>query len=274
MTALTPRYCSAVRNTVRRHPPLPERPAAAVESLDRGLRLLQVLRDYGSLRVADAARQLDVSRSSAHRLLQTLVYRGFAVQDEDHVYLPGPSLDAGPARLAWTKDFRRLCQPHLEVLSRRSGESANLMIRVGQHVRFLVTVRASGVHATHDRVGVVMRAHEASGGKALLAELDDDTVRALYSAGADGPLPEPALRRLLTDLAAVRRLGFAINVEETERGVAAAGVVVRDRWGEAVGALTLSTQADRFTARLQPTLLPLLLDARAQVERDLADLRP
>ena len=105
-----------------RNTPLPERPTSAVGSLDRGLRLLQLLRDYGSLRVMDAATHLDISRSSAHRLLQTLTYRGFAVQNDNHVYLPGPSLDAAPARLAWTKAFRALCQSHLEVLSRRSGE--------------------------------------------------------------------------------------------------------------------------------------------------------
>ncbi|WP_169811229.1 helix-turn-helix domain-containing protein [Nocardia amamiensis] len=37
---------------------------------------MQLLRDYGSLRVMDAAAHLDISRSSAHRLLQTLAYRG------------------------------------------------------------------------------------------------------------------------------------------------------------------------------------------------------
>jgi IclR family acetate operon transcriptional repressor len=259
-----------VRNS-RKHPPLPERPATAVESLDRGLRLVQLLRDYGSLRVSDAAGHLGVSRSSAHRLLQTLVFRGFAVQDESHTYLPGPSMDAGPARLGWARDFRRLCQPHLEVLSRRSRESANLMIRVGRNVRFLVTVRARTVDATHDRDGVVMAAHEASGGKALLAELPDEEVLSLYRAPGPAPLAAEELTRLLTDLRGVRKHGYALNVEETERGVAAVGTVIHDRWGAAVGAVTVSTRADRFMERLPGTLLPLLLDSRAQIERDLAE---
>ena len=92
-------------NSAMRNPPLPERPTGAVGSLDRGLQLLQFLRDYGSLRVMDAAAHLNISRSSAHRLLQTLVYRGFAMQDEEHIYRPGPAMDAGPALLAWITDF-------------------------------------------------------------------------------------------------------------------------------------------------------------------------
>jgi DNA-binding IclR family transcriptional regulator len=252
---------------------VPERPAGAVGSLDRGLRLLQLLRDYGSLRVMDAAAHLDISRSSAHRLLQTLAYRGFAVQDDTHVYLPGPSLDAAPARLAWTKAFRALCQPHLEVLSRRSGESANLMIRVRDSVRFLGTVRARSVYATNDRDGVVMAAHRNSGGKALLARLPDEEVEQLYRrtrSGGDPLLDEAGYLSLTTDLEAVRRRGFAINFEETERGVAAVGVAIIDRSGGAVGAVSLSCHADRFAGLVDKTLVPLLLDARAQIEKDLS----
>ncbi|GAB2657709.1 IclR family transcriptional regulator [Nocardia goodfellowii] len=249
---------------------MPERPATAVGSLDRGLRLLQLLRDYGSLRVMDAAAHLDISRSSAHRLLQTLAYRGFAVQDDAHVYLPGPSLDAAPARLAWTKGFRALCQPHLEVLSRRSGESANLMIRVRDSVRFLGTVRAQSMYATHDRDGVVMPAHLASGGKSLLALLPEDELTQLYRSGREPLLTDREFHALRADLAATRRRGFAVNFEATERGVAAVGTAIADRDGGAIGALSLSCRADRFPALVGRTLAPLVLDAKAQIEQDLA----
>ncbi|MEV0362308.1 IclR family transcriptional regulator [Nocardia fusca] len=255
-----------------RNPPLPERPSSAVGSLDRGLRLLQLLRDYGSLRVMDAAADLDISRSSAHRLLQTLAYRGFAVQDESHVYFPGPSLDAAPARLAWTKTFRALCQPHLEVLSRRSGESANLMVRVRDTVRFLGTVRAQSVYATNDRDGVVMPAHRASGGKALLATLPEEELRQLYRRSGPGGNPgldEDEFRSLTKSLAQVSARGFAVNFEETERGVAAVGVAINDRAGHAVGAVSLSSHAARFTGLVDRTFIPLLLDTRTQIEKDL-----
>ena len=255
-----------------RNAPLPERPDGAVESLDRGLRLLQLLRDYGSLRVMDAAAHLGTSRSSAHRLLQTLVYRGYSIQDENHTYLPGPSLEAAPARLAWTKDFRALCHPHLHVLSRRSGESANMMVRVGTSVRFLGTVRAQSVYATNDRDGIVMAAHRASGGKALLAELSTEALRTLYpdvQHHGVSFLDNADFATLAKDLETTKQRGFAINYEETEVGVAAIGAAVHDRTGEAIGAISLSTQTDRFVAAAHQALIPLLLDARTQIEQDL-----
>lgn len=257
-----------------RNSPLPERPVAAVGSLDRGLQLLQFLRDYGSLRVMDAATHLDISRSSAHRLLQTLVYRGFAIQDDDHVYHPGSAMDAGPARLAWVTEFGKLCEPHLEVLARRSGESANLMIRVGANVRFLGTVRAQSVHATNDRKGMVMLAHRSSGGKALLAELPADQLERLYLENSRGDNPyvlvQSSFTRLIKDLAQIRKRGFAVNFEETERGVVAVGMAVHDRLGESVGAVSVSTQTKRFASQVENSLLDLLRDTKAQIERDLA----
>lgn len=257
-----------------RNKPLPERPVGAVGSLDRGLQLLQVLRDYGDLRVVDAASLLGVSRSSAHRLLQTLVYRGFAMQDEGHVYYPGTALDASPARRAWIREFQQISEPHLQVLSRRSGESVNLMIRVGANVRFLQTVRANSASSTNDRAGIVMPAALNSGGKALLAEIPEDLLAQLYleSSGGENPfrLDEGRYQQLKRDLTGVRRRGFAVNFEETERGVAAMGVAIHDGAGQGVGAISVSTLASKFGAQMKSSLVGLVLAARDEIEHDLA----
>ncbi|MFD0533119.1 helix-turn-helix domain-containing protein [Actinomadura luteofluorescens] len=66
------------------------KPPYPLRSVDNALHLLQVLRDQGGLRVSEAAAELGTARSTAHRLLAMLVYRGFAVQDDNHTYLPGP----------------------------------------------------------------------------------------------------------------------------------------------------------------------------------------
>ena len=49
------------------------KPAYAIDSVDHALHLVQLLQHEGPLRVTDAAERLDVSRSTAHRLLAMLV---------------------------------------------------------------------------------------------------------------------------------------------------------------------------------------------------------
>ncbi|MGA1836886.1 IclR family transcriptional regulator [Herbiconiux sp. 11R-BC] len=252
--------------------PLPAPPAYGVGALDRGLRLLQILRDDGSLRVSDAADHLGTSRSTAHRLLSTLVYRGFAVVDDDHLYLPGPSMEAGPAHLSRNRELRRICHPHLVLLSRRSGESANLMVRVGTKVRFLETVEAIAAGRTRDRQGVIMPVTVSSGGKAILAALDPAAVAQILApeTGADPARGERAVGELLSELAAIRSSGVAMNFGQTERDVAAVGTAISTPAGEPLGAVSVSVPTARFDVTLRDRLAPLLLDTRREIERDLA----
>ncbi len=55
------------------------RPAYAITSVDNALRLIEVLQRDGTLRVTDAAAEIGVAMSTAHRLLAMLCYRGSIV---------------------------------------------------------------------------------------------------------------------------------------------------------------------------------------------------
>src|SRR5918992_1084946 len=145
------------------------RPPYALESVDNALRLLQLLRDQGRLRVTEAAEELGTARSTAHRMLSMLVYRGFAIQDERRGYLPGPALSAPPVRDRPLQELRRALLPHMDALCERVDETVSLMVRVGTQTRFLASVESTQILRVGDRAGTVLPATRTSGGKALLA---------------------------------------------------------------------------------------------------------
>lgn len=169
------------------------RPSYALESVDNALRLLQLLRDVGALRLKDAATELGTAPSTAHRLLSMLVYRGFAVQDEKRLYHPGPAMGVGPAEKGWTRELTDLARPHMEALAILSGEAINLVIRVGSQVRFLHTAESDSMLRVGDRQGQVLPAELAAGGRILLAELPRKTLAQLYLRPAGEPV-DPRLR--------------------------------------------------------------------------------
>ena len=245
---------------------LPARPPYALKSVDRSLQLIQMLRDNGFLRVSDAAAELQVSASTAHRLLSMLVYRGFAIQDEARVYLPGPSMGEGAIR-AGSLDLKRTIQPHLEMLCERTGETANLMIRVGGSVRFIATVESAAPTRTATRRGLVLSAADAAGGKALLSELDEPSIRRLY---ADSGMSSRAIERLLSELKRVRKQGFATNIEATERGVCGVGVVIRYD-GIGIAGISVALRAARFSEALRAGLVEELIRSREAIETALLE---
>lgn len=252
--------------------PLRQPPRYPIESVDHALALMEMVRDYGRVRLSVAARLLGVSVSTAHRLMSMLVYRGYAVQDASRRYLPGPALGLPPAGVPWTAELRHRAYPHLEMLAGRVAETANLMVRAGTEVRFLSSVEGGVPVPVGDRQGVALPAAKVSGGKALLAALAVAEVEQLYRHRAEligSPFDAQAHGRLAAELAVVRARGFAVNDEGTEQGISAVGVAVRDASGAAVAGLTVSVPQQRFRASIDGGLVAELMRSRAELESDL-----
>src|SRR5918992_5999471 len=249
------------------------RPPYSLESVDNALRLLQLLRDQGRLRVADAAAELGTARSTAHRLLAMLVYRDFATQDEQHGYLPGPALSAPPVRDRPLQELRRALLPHLEALCERVGETVNLMVRVGTQTRFLASVESTRILRVGDRAGTVLPATKTSGGKALLATLSRAELAELYLPDGEAeaaPAMSPAeFDRLCRALHTVRRRGYGLNLEETETGVKAIGRCVHDESGRGHAAVTIAVPSARFS---RDKIAPFARELALTAERAAPDL--
>lgn len=65
----------------------------------------------------------------------------------------------------------------------------------------------------------------------------------------------PELNTLIRELTLVRRRGYAINAEESEKGVNAIGAAVRDRTGRGVGAVVVAAPSLRLPRRSLPALV-------------------
>lgn len=256
------------RKTYRQPPMYP------VEAVDNALVLLEMLRDLGSVTLTEAARELEVSPSTIHRLMAMLVYRGFAEQGSSRRYIPGPSMGTAPAGLPWTAELRRVAQPHLEMFADQIDEAINLMVRAGTHVRFLATAPGSRPLGVGDRQGSVMPAEKASAGKAILATLPTFQIQELYSRRAQDEghdLDQDWFASFESELQTIRRRGFAGNFEGTEDGICAIGVAVSDGAGHVVGGLSVAVPMDRFREVYEAGLVPQVLSAKSRLEADLSD---
>lgn len=226
-----------------------QRPAHLLSSVDNTLRLLQVLRDTGTLRITGAAGELGVSPSTAHRLLSMLVYRGFAVRDESRVYHPGPGIVANAKAQSAHRTVLTALRPQLDELSAQTGQTCNLMVRVGTTTRFLDSREGADRLGIGSRAGEILPAALTSGGQVLLADLEMPVLVSLFqsnSARTSGDfLDDAAFARFQARLDTIRATGWALNRERTERGVSALGMAVRGPGGAAVAAVSVSVPSSR-----------------------------
>jgi len=256
-----------------RKPQTPKKPPYAIESVDHALVVIQLLRDAGAARLVEIAREIGVSASTAHRILAMLVFRGFALQDDDRRYLPGPSIGVAPTTTSHNRLLMDVSRRRVEALTVATGETSNLMIRIGANARILYTAEGHHTLRVHDRRGAVLPARHASGGKALLAELDTQALQRLYLRRnhVDEPLSLDAFAALQAQLARIRMDGFALNIEETEAGIGAVGVCVRAADGTAIAAVTSAFPILRYADLISRGIVEEVKSTTHEIEQLLAE---
>ncbi|QLJ04428.1 IclR family transcriptional regulator [Streptomyces sp. NEAU-sy36] len=253
--------------------PLKNPPPYPIASVDHALRAATILQMEGGATVAQLAERLGVARSTAHRVLAMLVYRDFAVQGEDRVYHAGPVLELAAHSQSLVSRLRAAALPHLHRVVDLLDETANLIVRTGDTVRFIASVECRQALRVGSREGMVFPAHRTTAGLLLLADLTDEELEEVYAPERyrDRPAERPDLARLRTELRRMRRNGFAVNRERSERGLVAVGVPVRDREDTARAGLSVSMPSVRYDPHHLQHLVNALEAAAHALEQDLAE---
>ncbi|MFI5661354.1 IclR family transcriptional regulator [Streptomyces sp. NPDC051684] len=251
--------------------PLKTPPPYPIASVDHALRAATILQMEGGATVSQIADRLVIARSSAHRLLAMLVYRDFAVQDEDRLYRAGPVLELAAHSQSLVSRLRETALPHLHRLVGLLDETANLTVLTGDTARFIASVESRQALRVGSREGMVFPAHRTTAGLLLLAELPDTELDEVYDAERyrDRVAERPDLDALRTELKRLRRNGFAVNKERSERGLIAVGVPVREASGAAVAGLSVSMPSVRYAPRRLEPLVTALRNAAHGLEEEL-----
>ena len=226
-------------------------PAYPIGSVDSAMRLLLMISERDRVRIAEAAKDLGVARSTAHRLMQMLVYHGFVRQDaESRSYVAGPRLIGLGLKLVRKMDVRNIARPYMMSLSAELGETVHLFVlQAERNVLCLDSVEGPRGLRVGSRTGIVLAAHACSSGRALLATLPTDDVMEMY--------PSPKLPRhehctitlrsdLLELLESARHLGYSVQRDEIEPEVSTVSAPLRNNHGPASFAFVVALPTSRL----------------------------
>ena len=224
-------------------------------TLAKGLDVLEWLARRGApARVVDVARTFGIARSNAHRTLQTLVERGWAVQDRTTTaYRPSLRLFELGALVGSAADVQALVRPHLAALAADTGETVHLAALDGADIVYLDKFDSPLPVAAYSRVGGRAPAACVAAGKALLAaaRLSPTALAArVVPLLAHTPNSITDLDALRAELGRTEARGYAENREEWRLGVCGLGAPLFDARGEPILAVGMSVPSIRF-ARTQ-----------------------
>jgi IclR family transcriptional regulator, pca regulon regulatory protein len=238
------------------------------QSLERGLAILgSFTPERPVLGIADIADELEMSRSTTHRYVTTLVALGYLEQGASRKYRLGLRVtDLGMSALNST-DLRKHAHPYLQELRQRTSYTASLGVLDGDEVLYLDRVASHRRTQSHEDlnldVGSRLPAYCTSIGKLLLAHLPDAEQReqiASIRLTKRTPNTITSKKALREDLREIRVSGLAVDDEELAPGLYAVAAPVRDHTREVVAAVNLVAynsriQLDELVAALGPHLI-------------------
>lgn len=233
--------------------PVEEHRQSGIRALARGLRVIEILSSaHDGLPLTDIAHSAGLSKSSAHRLLQTLVDEGFVVQDSHPGYY-GLSLKLLrlAAQVLEGIGIDELAQPALEKLAAATGETVHMAVLDGTVGVYVQKIDSPSAIRMYSRVGRRVPLHCTAVGKALLAWLPEEQVtRIVATEGLPRFTPNTItdVPRFMKDLATIRERGYAVDAEEHEMGIHCIGAPVfgrNDRVVASVSITALTYRVDR-----------------------------
>lgn len=188
--------------------------------------IVEELQRLGKAGVTELGEATGLSKSTVHKHLKTLEELEYVV-GEDGVYRPGfKFLSVG----GQVRDENELC--HLA-----NVKAGDLVTETDQMVLVSTMEHGRGVFTYVDRsrydiknilLGEQFALHATASGKAMLAEYPDERIVEILDEGLP-PRTETTVtdrEELLERIETVRERGFALNIEERQRGVRAVSAAV------------------------------------------------
>jgi len=220
------------------------------QSVDKALAILkQFSTTEPQMGVSELARKLDLTKSTVHRLLASLLQAGLVAQDpQTRRYMLGRGIVQLSYTAMYSDPLLHVALPYLHYLAHETGEATYLAERRGLEA---VTVLQVLSPIMEEQLGwyPTLPLHSTSAGKVLLAHAGHTEQEALLSRelprATEHTITDPA--KLRQELERVRREGYATCFEEEDLGYNGIAVPVRNNEGQVIAALAIAGPSYRLT---------------------------
>ena len=245
-----------------------------VKAVGNALKVLTLLgerQDPASL--SSIARNIDLHKSSVHRLLQTMKEYEFVQQDpKSKKYRIGLKFFEIANTLDREMDIRQQARPFLESLRDEVNETIHLGIIQDHEVVYLDKMEPDRALRMYSAVGKRAPMHATGIGKAVLAHFSDKELDWYIENKGLSKYTEKTitdLSDLNSELEKIRELGYALDNREHEEEIVCVAAPIFEREGRVVGALSIAAPAHRRSVDQMSSLGTMVHDYANKVSAKL-----
>lgn len=218
----------------------------------------------------ELAKKSCLTRSTAHRLLATLVQQGYLRNKTGQGYFLGPRIIELGFKGYEKLDLPQIARPHMVKLSEATKETVHLAILDGAQVIYIEKVQGSRSVTTASHIGARLPVQCTALGKALISTLPESRWTDYFSLELRRtPQSVATEEAFLQEIRKTASSGYALDLEENEPGIRCIAAPIRDGSGQAVAALSLSSLHIYLSDEQIEQTVPLVKSTAAKIGREL-----
>ncbi len=250
---------------------MPRVSANPANNVERVLLVMEALASHSGLTISDVARMVNLPKSSASYVLQSLVRTGYVLRDADSRYrLSNKVTSLGRSRVA-VSELRTIALPVLTRIVERTKLIACLAVLDGGEALFVHKVDAPSIRID-DYVSPRMDTHATAAGKALLAYLPEREVEVVV--GHSGLRrwtynTITARDRFAVELQQTRDRGYALDSEEYARGLRCVAAPIFGALGNPEACVGIAGRPEQLSDNLVTTLGRLVRESALMLSEQL-----
>lgn len=251
----------------RARPATARRRPVKLSTVDGALRALELLAELGRISVRDVAAELGCSRSSAYRVIRTLLDRAWIADTGSGSYELGPFALVLGTRALQRLSLRDIALPSMRRLVERSEETVTVSVLVGTERVCVDQLESPRQVRMTVQVGRPYPLYAGASGKAILSAMDRASVTEylarvrLTRLTAKTPTSRDAL---LASLDEARARGYVVTVAERDPEAYSVAAPLLGRGG-VIGSIAICGPVSRFAAGESERFGLLVRDAAAEI---------
>lgn len=246
---------------------------ASVKNAMRILRLFN--RKQTELGLSDIARQIGVPKSTAHRLISSLVEEGFLSKNpRTGKYRLGLSLLTLGGVISTHREMYREAFPIVSRLVKEVNETAHICLLENDGVVYLFRKESDRKNRLITSIGRKNPVHCTSEGLCILAYQDEKTIDRVLSSPLY-PFTERTLidqEEIMEELASVREKGYCLSEGQFYEHFTGISAPIRDYTRHVVSSLSIIGSTETINSATSPELIRHVIDAADEISRQLGHI--
>ncbi|MTI56008.1 MAG: IclR family transcriptional regulator [Geosporobacter ferrireducens] len=233
-----------------------------VQSVDRTITILEELAKFkNGCGVTTLANIVGLHKSTTHRLLTTLMLRGYVKKDigTDN-YRLGTKLLLLAGALLDTLDLRTIARPYIQELANKTNEIVHLAILDGEEAVYIDKVESGRNYSIrmYSQIGKRVPLHCTGVGKALLCDMDFRRVKELVKEEdmtKYTPNTIDNYKDFEIELNRIRERGYGFDEIEHEEGIRCVAAPIYDRHSKVIASISIAGPTIYITKERLPELI-------------------